>query len=115
MRQEMDRIIYKNKPDKTTPLSAGNLNFSDNKATIIQECLIVTEEISQNINFTIPVNYKVKEGLLDVYYEGCKLVLGEHYIEIGEEGSISNVIQLKDWSCSSGIFDFIVRGVYTNE
>lgn len=115
MRQEMDRIIYENKPVKTTPLSAGNFNFSDNKATIVQESLIVTEEILQNTNFTITVNYKVKKGLLDVYYEGCKLVLGEHYVEVGEEGSISNVIQLKDWSCSSGIFDFIVRGVYENE
>lgn len=115
MRQEMDRISYKNKPIKTTPITAGNLNITDNKATIIQESLIVTEEILQNTNFIIPVNYKVKEGLLDVYYEGCKLVLGEHYVEIGKEGSISNIIQLKDWSCSSGIFDFIVRGVYANE
>ncbi len=63
--------------------------------------LTTTTPIAENTNYTIPVNYKVGSNTLDIYYMGEKLVKDEHYIEVGESGAVSNIIQFKDWGTIS--------------
>lgn len=111
MRQQMKKFNYKNRPDKTTPISAGNLNRTENKTCIIQDTYLVEEVVEANTSFMIPVQYIVGGGVLDIYYLGTKLVLGEEYLEVGETEQISDRIQLKDWSADIGdVFEFVVRG-----
>ncbi|MDO4282333.1 MAG: hypothetical protein Q4D02_01740 [Clostridia bacterium] len=113
----MNRRIFKDEPDETTPIEAEVLNEISNYETIVQESLITGEIIEANTDLTIPIMYKVGDGVLDVYYQGCKLVLDDHYIEVGNKDSISNRIQLKDWSAEvEKLFEFVVRGEWgTNE
>ena len=107
----MNRRIFENEPSENTPLEADVLNEMANYLCVYQQSLITGEEISANTNFTIPIMYKVGDGVLDVYFEGTKLIKDEHYIEVGNKDSISNRIQLKDWAAPVGkIFEFVVRG-----
>lgn len=80
--------------------------------------LTTTTPIAENTNYTIPVNYKVGSNTLDIYYMGEKLVKDEHYIEVGESGAVSNIIQFKDWGQSvpkDRIIEFVVKGEYSIE
>ncbi len=80
--------------------------------------LTTTTPIAENTNYTIPLNYKVGSNTLDIYYMGEKLVKNEHYIEVGESGAVSNIIQFKDWGQSvpkDRIIEFVVRGEYSSE
>jgi len=107
----------------TTPLSAQVLNMLQNN--IEAECgtyksttLTTTTPIAENTNYTIPVYYKVGSNTLDIYYMGEKLVKNEHYIEVGETGAVSNIIQFKDWGQSvpkDRIIEFVVKGEYSSE
>ncbi len=75
--------------------------------------IITTEEIAENTDYTIPLNYIVGNNSLEIYYMGEKLVKDEHYIEVGDEGAISNKIQFYDWGQSvpvDRLIEFIVRG-----
>lgn len=85
--------------------------------------LDVTSTISANTNFTIPCYYKVGADVLDVRYLGENLrkttsSIKGHYKEVGQVGSISNVIQLDGWSAGDlanidEYFEFIIRGEYS--
>ena len=80
--------------------------------------LTTTTPIAENTNYTIPLNYKVGSNTLDIYYMGEKLVKDEHYIEVGESGTVSNIIQFKDWGQSvpkDRIIEFVVKGEYSSE
>lgn len=80
--------------------------------------LTTTTPIAENTNYTIPVYYKVGSNTLDIYYMGEKLVKDEHYIEVGESGAVSNIIQFKDWEQSvpkDRIIEFVVKGEYSIE
>lgn len=80
--------------------------------------LTTTTPIAENTNYTIPVYYKVGSNTLDIYYMGEKLVKDEHYIEVGESGAVSNIIQFKDWGQSvpkDRIIEFVVKGEYSSE
>ena len=109
-----------------TPLSTFVLNkMQDNIEEDINTIkskkyyLDITAEISQNTNFTIPCYYKVGENVLDVYYMGERLIrttdtVEGNYKEIGDTGSISNIIQLDGWSAGdltdiTEYFEFVVR------
>ena len=77
--------------------------------------ITTTAEISENTNYTIPLNYKVGADVLDIFYMGEKLIKGTHYIEVGNTGSVSNTIQFYNWGQavpSGRTIEFIVRGVY---
>ena len=53
--------------------------------------------------------------VLDIYYMGEKLIKGTHYIEVGNDGTVSNTIQFYNWGQSvpaERTIEFIVRGVY---
>lgn len=80
--------------------------------------LTTTAPIAENTNYTIPVYYKVGSNTLDIYYMGEKLVKNEHYIEVGESGAVSNIIQFKDWGQSvpkDRIIEFVTKGEYSIE
>lgn len=52
---------------------------------------VVTEEIPQNTNYTVP-EYVLGNNSLEVYFEGCKLIKDLNYIEVN-----TTTIQFKDW------------------
>ena len=90
---------------------------NENADEIIEAKSIIntTTEIAENTNYTIPLNYKVGSDVLDIYYMGEKLIKGTHYIEVGNEGEVSNTIQFYNWGQavpSGRTIEFIVRGVY---
>ena len=85
---------------------------NENADEIIEAKSII---ISENTNYTIPLNYKVGADVLDIFYMGEKLIKGTHYIEVGNTGSVSNTIQFYNWGQavpSGRTIEFIVRGVY---
>lgn len=97
--------------------SATNTDDLATKTEIkIQTSKVVTAEtIAENTNYTIPLKYRVGDNSLEVVYMGEKLIKDEHYIEVGENGNTSNIIQFKDWGQavpSDRTIEFIVKGVY---
>ena len=104
-----------------TPVSAYNLNkMQDDLAghRYIQQITTTTSG-----TMTIPAYYKVGQDVLDVYYNGERLIKAStsdtqgHYYEVGEQDAVSNQIQLtSDWEALPGdVFEFVIKGVYTNE
>lgn len=63
--------------------------------------IITTTTINKNTNYTVPT-YTVGKNSLLIFYEGCKLIKDENYIEVGIEGEESTTIQFKDWDVPSG-------------
>lgn len=97
--------------------SATNVDdLATKQETKVQTATVLTTEaIAENTNYTIPLKYRVGDNSLEVYYMGEKLIKGEHYIEAGEAGSTSNIIQFHDWKQAvpaGRTIEFIVRGVY---
>lgn len=102
---------YKSKLD-------GIENGAQKNLTETHTTLTTTTPIAENTNYTIPAYYKVGSNTLDIYYMGEKLVKNEHYIEVGESGAVSNIIQFKDWGQSvpkDRIIEFVVKGEYSSE
>lgn len=103
------------------PIVQNNVNKKikmKNLRTETHTTLTTTTPIAENTNYTIPVYYKVGSNTLDIYYMGEKLVKDEHYIEVGESGAVSNIIQFKDWGQSvpkDRIIEFVVKGEYSSE
>lgn len=86
--------------------------------------VVINTAVPKGGVITLPFNYKVGTGCLDVYYMGELLRLSSddvgtdgHYKEIGESGSISNQIKTTtDWGIEVGrYFDFVVKGEYSND
>lgn len=91
------------------------VNENADEIIAAKSIITTTEEIAENTNYTIPLNYKVGSDVLDIYYMGEKLIKGTHYIEVGTTGSVSNTIQFYNWGQavpSGRTIEFIVRGVY---
>lgn len=63
--------------------------------------IITTTTINKNTNYTV-LTYTVGKNSLLIFYEGCKLIKDENYIEVGTEGQESTTIQFKDWDVPSG-------------
>ncbi|MEG1705081.1 MAG: hypothetical protein RR290_00710 [Clostridia bacterium] len=106
-----------NSDDTISALSAKmgkKLNIEKaNKSEIIikQSKLLTTVSIAQNTDYTLPFNYTVGANILEVYYQNCKLILNENFIEVGVNGSVSNKIQFKDWTVPANKnLEFKVRG-----
>lgn len=103
------------------PIVQNNVNKKikmKNLRTETHTTLTTTAPIAENTNYTIPVYYKVGSNTLDIYYMGEKLVKNEHYIEVGESGAVSNIIQFKDWEQSvpkDRIIEFVTKGEYSSE
>ena len=96
--------------------SGFNKKVTKGKLQKLQTSTITTtEEIAENTNYTIPLNYKVGADVLDIFYMGEKLIKGTHYIEVGNTGEVSNTIQFYNWGQAvptGRVIEFIVRGVY---
>ena len=91
------------------------VNENADEIIAAKSIITTTEEIAENTNYTIPLNYKVGADVLDIFYMGEKLIKGTHYIEVGTTGSVSNTIQFYEWGQavpSGRTIEFIVRGVY---
>lgn len=105
-------IVFESLPEQTTPINEDNLN---NMQTLQIAKVITSTTIAENTNYTIPLNYRVGDNSLEVYYQGTKLIKGEHYIEVGTEGDTSNIIQFYNWGQSvpaDRLLEFRVKGVY---
>lgn len=110
-----------------TPLEAEILNqaLEENILATEKSKLEITEEPASGAIITIPLNYKVGAGCLDVYLEGERLIACSiyddnttgHYSEVGDAGTISNQIKITtDWNLEVGdILQFIVRGAWEND
>lgn len=112
--QTNDGMMLKEDKTKLDNIESGaQKNLTETHTT-----LTTTTPIEENTNYTIPVNYKVGSNTLDIYYMGEKLVKNEHYIEVGESGAVSNIIQFKDWGQAvpkDRIIEFVVKGEYSDE
>ncbi len=107
--------------------SATNLDNVATKEEIkIKRALITLEStINANTNYSTIYPYQVGNDSLEVIYCGSKLVKGVDYNEIGENGSVSSIIQFLDsvgdldMSDVEGFEDFeetlefVVRGEYS--
>lgn len=106
-------IIFENLPNTTTPLNKTNME----KIQTVQSATVTTSTtISENTDYTIPLNYRVGDNSLEVIYMGEKLIKGTHYIEVGNTGVTSNKIQFYNWGQAvptGRTIEFIVRGVYS--
>lgn len=101
---------------------AGNLlNLINENAKNLKINKYKLKIISSNIGkeITLPCNYKVGQDVLDVYWNGIKLLLSSddigtdgHYREIGNNNSISNKIKLTtDWNLEiEDVLELVVRG-----
>lgn len=101
-----------------TPISAYNLNRMQKNLLTYKYKIKTTNQIPENTDYEIPCSYKVGQDTLDIYYMGEKLIKGEHYVEVGENGTVSNKIQFYNWGQSVPIgrtIEFVVRGVYEDE
>lgn len=73
-------------------------------------------DLADNSELTLPAYYKVGTDSLQVYFEGCLLEKGVHYLEVGTDNSISNKIQINNWgeAVKEGYtFAFLIQGSYT--
>lgn len=105
-------IVFEDLPSTDTPINADNLN---NMQTLQIAKVITSATIAENTNYTIPLNYRVGDNSLEVYYQGTKLIKGEHYIEVGAVGETSNIIQFYDWGQAvpvDRLLEFRVKGDY---
>lgn len=122
VKQEVEEAVYEGE----TPLSAENLNdMQDNIEEEINSHiehkyhLNISTAVAKGGVITLPFNYKVGTGCLDVYYMGELLTLSSddagtdgHYREVGQANVVSNQIKTTtDWGIEVGrYFDFVVRG-----
>lgn len=105
-------IVFEDLPSTDTPINTDNLN---NMQTLQIAKVITSATIAENTNYTIPLNYRVGDNSLEVYYQGTKLIKGEHYIEVGAVGETSNIIQFYDWGQAvpvDRLLEFRVKGDY---
>lgn len=100
------------------------LEYSDNINIEILEkkTYKYSTTISTNTSeVTLPCYYEVGAGVIDVYFNGERLLLSSdesgtdgHYVEVGNSGEISNKIKsTSDWYFEVGdVLDLEVRGEY---
>lgn len=73
--------------------------------------ITLTETVEQNTDYQIPATYIVGDDSLEVLWEGVELIKDENYIEVGEEGESSNLIQFLDWDVDKGYtLTFKIKG-----
>lgn len=97
----------------------------DTATTINQSTIELTETITAGTEYTTPINYKVGNNSLEIYYNGEKLIEGTHYNEVGSSGDTSNIItfisdleyidmsDIEEFEDFTSILEFIVRGDYS--
>lgn len=107
----MELVKFKDEPSEETPLDQENLNLNFNYSKINKSVVVTEAVINQNTDYKIPLNYKVGDGVLEIYFENCKLAKDQNYVEVGNQDSVSDRIQFKDWNVPvSSILEFRVHG-----
>lgn len=67
-------------------------------------------EIKANTNYELPISYK--PGNIEIFFEGCKLIKDENYIEVLSDEENSNLIQFLDWDVpENSNLEFIIKGI----
>ena len=69
--------------------------------------VVTSADIDADEDYTIPSTYKVNTSGLDIYYEGCLLIINKHYIERGTGDS--NKVRF-GWNVLKGSnLSFVIR------
>lgn len=79
--------------EKETIMSV--INSNKNAMKINREIITVSNLITKDVDYSIPVKYIVGSKSLEIFHCGEKLVLNKDYIEIGNTGTVSQLIQFK--------------------
>lgn len=111
----MIKIEFKNLPSKETPIDDENLNTMQDNIEQHHYHLELESDTADNSQIELPEYYKVGADVLEVYFEGNLLKKDVHYTEVGETGSLSNKIQIKEWGDtieSGSYFDFVIQGTF---
>ncbi len=101
----------------------------EERTTIQQATITLNSTVNANEDYTLPseMYYQVGNDSLEVNYCSSKLIKGQDYIEVGNDGEVSNTIQFLDsigdldMSDVEGFEDFeetlefIVRGEYDSD
>lgn len=67
-------------------------------------------EIKANTNYELPISYK--PGNIEIFFEGCKLIKDENYIEVLSDEENSNLIKFLDWDVpENSNLEFIIKGI----
>lgn len=100
-----------------------NEKISD-ETTIQQSTIELTETISTDTEYTLPLYYQVGNNSLELYYCGEKLIKDVHYSEVGTSGNTSNIItfisdleyidmsDIDEFEDFTATLDVIIRGNY---
>lgn len=62
----------------------------------------LSTNITQNTDYELPATYVVGSDDLELYVEGVLLIKDINYIEVGDSGQTSNIIQFLDWDVNAG-------------
>lgn len=109
----MKKIIFKN--GQSPYLSDTNLNALQDNIEEHYYHLELTADVEDNSQIEIPAYYEVGSDVLEVYFMGTLLIKDEHYLEVGETGAVSKLIQINNWgdTIDSGLsFEFVIKGSY---
>ena len=106
---------------KTTAISDFNNNASDYERKHHNCKVVITEEVPELTEYTLPCNYKVGDNSLEIFYNN-ELLIKEtnedeeaNYREVGEIGAISNKVVF-GWNLPIGsILNILVKGEYVED
>ena len=106
---------------KTTAISDFNNNASDYERKHHNCKVVITEEVPELTEYTLPCNYKVGDNSLEIFYNN-ELLIKEtsedeeaNYREIGTVGAISNKVMF-GWNLPIGsILNILVKGEYVED
>lgn len=106
---------------KTTAISDFNNNASDYERKHHNCKVVITEEVPELTEYTLPCNYIVGDNSLEIFYNN-ELLIKEtsedeeaNYREIGTVGAISNKVMF-GWNLPIGsILNILVKGDYEDE
>ena len=119
----MNKINFQNDVTKVNETTMNN--FQNNIETAISDVtskkaiMHITADTAKGATVTLPKNYKIGAGVLDVFINGERLIKSSdeagtdgHYTEVGTAGTISNQIKItNDWNLESGDYlEIVVRG-----
>ena len=111
----MIKIEFKNLPSEETPIDDEHLNTMQDNIEQHHYHLELESDTADNSQIELPAYYQVGADVLEVYFAGDLLKKDVHYTEVGEIGSLSNKIQIKEWGDtidSGSYFDFVIQGTF---
>lgn len=109
----MRKIVFKN--GQAPYIDDTNLNKMQDNMEEHYYHIELDKDLEDNSQIELPAYYEVGSNTLEVYFMGTLLRKDEHYIEVGNTGTISNLIQIKDWgdTIDKGLsFDFVIKGTF---